>query len=543
MPQCRPPFFYLVIAVVTLLTASAFAGVSVSSPSNSATVGSPVHYVATATSSCAQGVASMGIYTADNALAYVVNGSKLDANLKLNPGTYKTTVTEWDNCGGTDKVQLTINVTAQAGVTVTAPANNATVAGPIHYVASATSGCAKGVSAVGIYTADNVLAYAANGASLDTNLSLNPGTYNTMVQSWDGCGGSAKTPITVTVKPGNQPGVTVLTPTSNSTVSSPVHFVANATSTCAKGVSAIGVYPAAGQLSQVTPGASLDTNLNLSNGSYTVIVQDWDNCGGTSKTPVTISVGAGASAPPPNMNTFANLEAASGWTGYALLPWQNYDPCSGCVSTGPDTTWSWTPGFPAPGNSPPSSKVTKTTIGGQAVYSDVLWNNHLIGDFSSRGLPDPGRNLVQKYSNFVYDVWFYGENLEASEALEFDMNQFFGGESFIWGHECRVQGVLGGNSHEWDIWDNPSEHWVKTGIPCHPLSGQWNHLVLRVGRTVDNKVIFKSIELNGQVSTLNHVEDPKPRNWYGITVNYQIDGDKNQTPYNVYLSNFNFSYY
>jgi phospholipase C len=52
---------------------------------------------------------------------------------------------------------------------------------------------------MGIYTASGVLAYKVSGASLNTTLSLSPGTYNTVVQEWDNCGGAAKTPIKIVV--------------------------------------------------------------------------------------------------------------------------------------------------------------------------------------------------------------------------------------------------------------------------------------------------------------------------------------------------------
>jgi hypothetical protein len=76
------------------------------------------------------------------------------------------------------------------------------------------------------------------------------------------------------------------------------------------------------------------------------------------------------------------------------------------------------------------------------------------------------------------------------------------------------------------------------------VSGKWNHLVLRAQRTSDNKVLFKSIELNGQVANINHLESQRGKpGWRGITLNYQIDGDNHQTPYTIYLDKFNFSYY
>ena len=105
---------------------------------------------------------------------------------------------------------------------------------------------------------------------------------------------------------------------------------------------------------------------------------------------------------------------------------------------------------------------------GTEAYTDILWNNHLIGDFSSQGLPDTSHTLVPTLHNFTYDVYFWGSNQGASQALEFDVNQFFGGMGFTWGHECRI-----GPANEWDIWDNAGAKWVPTGIPCNPTNNTW----------------------------------------------------------------------
>ena len=132
-------------------------------------------------------------------------------------------------------------------VTVSAPANGSTVSTTVQYVASATTGCAAGVAAIGIYTAPNVLAYSTSGSSLNTELSLSPGTYQTVVQSWDNCGDSSKTPVTIQVSAGSAQ-VQVTAPTNNSSVSSQVQYVATASTTCAKGVSAMGIYTSPGVL-------------------------------------------------------------------------------------------------------------------------------------------------------------------------------------------------------------------------------------------------------------------------------------------------------
>jgi len=88
------------IVVVLIAATSAFAGVTVSSPTNGSTVGTTVNFVATASSSCSKGVASMGIYPSSNWLVYTVNGSSLNTNVNLNPGTYNAVVEAWDYCGG-----------------------------------------------------------------------------------------------------------------------------------------------------------------------------------------------------------------------------------------------------------------------------------------------------------------------------------------------------------------------------------------------------------------------------------------------------------
>ena len=88
---------------------------------------------------------------------------------------------------------------AMASVSVAAPNTGATASSPVHFAASATSTCAAGVSSMGIYTAPYVLAYKVSGASLNTNLPLAPGKYNTVVQEWDKCGSSTKTAVTITV--------------------------------------------------------------------------------------------------------------------------------------------------------------------------------------------------------------------------------------------------------------------------------------------------------------------------------------------------------
>ena len=96
----------IVIATMTLATA-AFAGVTVSSPAAGSTSGSPVHFVASATS--ANPVTAMRIYV-DNISQYLTSSSSLNTSLSLATGSHYVVVQAWDSTGAYYKTPLTISV-------------------------------------------------------------------------------------------------------------------------------------------------------------------------------------------------------------------------------------------------------------------------------------------------------------------------------------------------------------------------------------------------------------------------------------------------
>src|SRR2546423_1155050 len=110
-------------ALLALFAVPAFATVTVSSPTSGTSIGSSVHFVASATTNCSGGVSSMGIYTAPYVLAYTVAGSSLNTYLTLSPGTYNAVVQEWDKCGST-KAAVTISVSGTAASTGSIPSSS-----------------------------------------------------------------------------------------------------------------------------------------------------------------------------------------------------------------------------------------------------------------------------------------------------------------------------------------------------------------------------------------------------------------------------------
>jgi hypothetical protein len=242
--------------------------------------------------------------------------------------------------------------------------------------------------------------------------------------------------------------------------------------------------------------------------------------------------GSSNTASSSNGKSFSNLQRAGGWGQFGQGP-PNFVDCSPSPCDG--ISFWMQQGVNNPSK---SGSATQFNLGGETPYSDALWNNHLIGPFSSQGTFDGDRSMVGSLYNFTYDVDFYSDNLGAAEALEFDINEFFGGMGFIFGHECRIA-----NGHEWAVFDNIKGKWVATGVPCYPNSNSWNHVTVKVQRTSDNHLTYKSITLNGQTTNLNWTfEHGSAPDWYGVTINYQMDGNVNQDSYSTYLDNLTLSY-
>jgi hypothetical protein len=230
--------------------------------------------------------------------------------------------------------------------------------------------------------------------------------------------------------------------------------------------------------------------------------------------------------------SFSGLQHSGGWGQYGQRG-PNYVDCSPSPCDG--ISFSMTQNVSSPSL---SGSASEFNVGGSGSFADALFNNHLIGPGSTQGMPDPNQTQVPALHDFTYDVYFYGDNLGLAQAVEFDINQFFGSMGFIWGHECRI---AGGN--EWDVWDDQNAKWTPTGVACYPNSNSWNHLTIKVQRNANDELVYQSITLNGVTSNLNWTfPHGSASGWYGLTVNYQMDGNDKQQPYNTYLDNLTFSY-
>lgn len=190
-------------SILLALCASAFAGVSVSSPGNGSTVGTPTHFVASASSSSS--ITHMTIYVDYNKV-WGADTNKIDAYVSLSGGNHKAVVQAWDSAGNVLKsstIYFTVGSSSSSsssntvdGITISSPSDGATVSSPVQVTATASA--SSGISRTYIYVDYNV-AYKTSGGKVSTSLSLSSGWHKLVVQSWDNNGNVHKNGIKVNV--------------------------------------------------------------------------------------------------------------------------------------------------------------------------------------------------------------------------------------------------------------------------------------------------------------------------------------------------------
>ncbi|HEY6969302.1 MAG TPA: Ig-like domain-containing protein [Candidatus Angelobacter sp.] len=179
-------------------------GVSISSPASGATVGSPVHVVASAT--FGGSVAAMRIYIDGNNM-YTVNAGSIDTYVNAGTGSHDLAVVAWDNNGTAYKQEYNFTVGSSSGgggggggsgsgVSISAPSSGATVSSPFTVTASASA--STSISAMRIYLDGNDM-YTVSSNQLNTSVSASSGTHDLAVVAWDSNGTAYKQEYNITV--------------------------------------------------------------------------------------------------------------------------------------------------------------------------------------------------------------------------------------------------------------------------------------------------------------------------------------------------------
>ena len=261
---------------------------------------------------------------------------------------------------------------------------------------------------------------------------------------------------------------------------------------------------------------SINTLIWMSPGKHTLEVMAEDKQGYISATLLQITVSS------QSQTTVSGIQNMPGWLSCSATfpPGSGRDGqiCAAGLGTAVSTITQ--------GQTTPSmdGKSAKFSMGGPTPYSNMIYYNPIGGGDS--------------VSHFSYDLYFYIDTPGAAQALEFDLNQTFGGTRWVWGSECNFNG-----SGKWDIWDDING-WKPTSIDCKPFpAATWIHLVWNVER-VGNQVHYISLTVGNQTYNIDTSYQAQP-SWTleEIDTAFQMDGNYAQQPYNVWLDQVNLTAY
>jgi hypothetical protein len=288
-----------------------------------------------------------------------------------------------------------------------------------------------------------------------------------------------------------------------------------------------------------TSSNSINTQIFAAPGPHTLIVMAEDTSFNVSATPLSITVST------QGQTTISGIQNMPGWQACsAVFPAGVQRAGQLCAAGNTNVPESaMTQGVSSPSMDGKAAEFSMSAPGGSPNsaygYSNYLYFN-----------PVAGGNGV---SNFVYDLYFYIDNPEAPQALEFDVNQGFddttegsGGapQRFTWGSECNFNGDT--PPGQWDIWNDSVGTWEPTGIPCHAsefAANTWNHLTWNLHQMGDY-VFYDTLTVNGVATPVN-TSYLNQSGWTleEIDTAFQMDLDSNADPYNVWLDEVSLTAY
>ena len=215
-------------------------------------------------------------------------------------------------------------------VDVTNPADGATVETTVSLAASAVPSPGYATTGWAVYV-DSVSVFTAGAkSSINPTVSMKSGEHTVVVRAWDNSGAYGDQTLSLTAG-ASKAAVTVTTPTTNTTVTSPVNIVASASPTPGYTTSGWWIYVDGAAVSSAGATGNIDKSVSMSAGTHTVLVRAWDTSGAyasqtltltaSSQPAVTISSpGTGASVKSP-ITVKASAAASS---GRSITGWRVY---------------------------------------------------------------------------------------------------------------------------------------------------------------------------------------------------------------------------
>ena len=482
--------------------------ITVTTPASGAQVTSPFLLVASSTTCGSVPAVSMG-YSIDSG-ASVIEPTSFSAYVTASAGAHVLHVKCWGQQVN-DQVLLNIDVVPASGasnITVTAPANGATVTSPFLLTASATTCNSLPAVSMG-YSIDSGAA-VIEPTSFSAYVTATLGTHVLHVKCWG-----------KQVNDQKLLGITVVTPPPAAT---PAFSLASGTYTSKQTV-AMSSATAGSTVYYTLDGsapstASLSYSGPISIGASVTIeamaVASGYSSSGLARADYVIKIPSGP-AIPSNAVSVTQVQTLTGWR-------IKHDPGTSGTSVGA------------------MAMVSDPSLSGQAQqfstsYTD--WGGELYS------LTYANDDSVQ---NFVYDAEVWIEEGSQLGNLEMDNNQVMAnGDTVIYAFQCA------GDSNTWDYSENagtpaqPVVQWIKSNQPCNPANwtpNAWHHVQISYSRDDAGNVTYHAVWLDGIEYDIDAtVNSDFTLGWATGTLvtNFQVDGVGASGSSTLYLDNLTIS--
>lgn len=272
-------------------------------------------------------------------------------------------------------------------------------------------------------------------------------------------------------------GVTVNSPSSNSTVSSPFTLSASSSTCSSTSVNTMGYSFDSSSDTTIITGQTINKSVSSSTGTHVLHVKSWGSNGAACVTDVTINVStsvstSSATSIPSYADSVSSIESLSGWRA-------QHDSGGTGSSSGSMSMVS------SPSKYGSSRKFYTTFSNNGTERYSVAFNDNTSA------------------KNIFYDTWIY---LTSSAShignLEFDINQTMdNGQTAMMGFQC--DGWTGHWAYNVNTGSagSPRPKWVsKSGTTCNPRNwstGTWHHLQASMSRDSSGYVTYHYIWLDG----------------------------------------------
>ncbi len=521
------------VSITVSATSGTTNGVSVTTPGNSSTVTSPFALAADALTCSSQPVSAMG-YSIDTGNTTIIYATAINTNVSTSSGEHTLHVKAWGNAGASCVTNVAINVTTAmstgtstattpSGITVSSPANNATVAPPFVLAAAATSCSSQPVTAMG-YSLDSSTSTAiVQSTSVAASVTASAGAHTLHVKSWGSAGASCVSDVAIDVVSSTTSTttstVTISSPSNGASVNSPFALTSSAATCSSQAVTSMG-YSLDNGSTTIVSGTSINTQAYAASGQHTLHVNAWNGAGTVCTSSEAIDV-LSASSPttsivPSNAIAVSSIQALGNWS-------MQSDPGTNGSANGTMLMVS----APSLSGNARQFNTSFTNSGGERYHIT-------FGD-------DTGA------ANFFYDGWVYLTSSASNVAnIEMDMNQVMSnGQTAIYGFQCD------GYSGTWDYTENagtptePSDSWMHSSQACNPRTwtqNTWHHIQVSYSRDSVGNVSYHSVWFDGVEYQIDAtVPSAFALGWAPILLtNFQIDGLGSGSD-TVYLDNLTIS--